>query len=403
MTKQERDDKNKYLQEHSSVANVSKYASEQNTRDISFKNNLNNEEIRRNVELDLNVPNVENISGSREGKTILNKTPEFFNRGQSQEPQNYENECNPINNNYNHNSYENKNISYENNHNSYENNHNSYENNHNSYNYDNNLSYDNSPFDNEVRFSRNKSLHNANIKQGISPGFFYQGDLYNHFSGEPEHEGYYNFQSQDIKSQPNNLFAQTFGHFNKKRSFSEADLNKSVRNSPFVNFRRTPQYPEEYYKSNTDDYYKTSRISDNCIDPRMFYKNISGGHIKNKENHSKPAFSYAQIITRALNGSKDGKLTLGEIYRWIEDNFEYYKYANPVWKNSIRHNLSLSKCFKKVPREPGTRGKGGKWQIDQEFIAQEEQRKKRKSFDSENLMNYHSYDLNPEDPRFYQL
>ncbi|ADM12621.1 Forkhead/HNF3 transcription factor [Encephalitozoon intestinalis ATCC 50506] len=93
---------------------------------------------------------------------------------------------------------------------------------------------------------------------------------------------------------------------------------------------------------------------------------------------AKPSLSYAQIITRAIRTSKTGKLTLSEIYKWIEDSFEYYRYANPVWKNSIRHNLSLNKCFKKVPRDPGTRGKGGKWMLDHEFLSKEEFKRRRR-------------------------
>nr|AGE94946.1 transcription factor forkhead domain containing protein [Encephalitozoon cuniculi] len=94
---------------------------------------------------------------------------------------------------------------------------------------------------------------------------------------------------------------------------------------------------------------------------------------------AKPTFSYAQIITQAIRTSSAGKLTLSEIYRWIEDSFEYYRHANPVWKNSIRHNLSLNKCFKKVPRDPGTRGKGGKWTLDYDFLAKEEFKRRRRA------------------------
>lgn len=136
------------------------------------------------------------------------------------------------------------------------------------------------------------------------------------------------------------------------------------------------------------------RTPDICIDPRSFYdcsEDVPEEAVKaeeapceNKQQaeyclQMKPTLSYAQIITQALKTSNTGKLTLSEIYTWIEDAFEYYRYANPVWKNSIRHNLSLNKCFKKVPRDPGTRGKGGRWTIDYDFLTKEESKKRRRT------------------------
>jgi hypothetical protein len=78
----------------------------------------------------------------------------------------------------------------------------------------------------------------------------------------------------------------------------------------------------------------------------------------------KPAESYAYLIFKALETSSTGKLTLSEIYAWIESNYPYYRTADPVWKNSIRHNLSLNQTFVKIPRPLNSKGKGGYWAID---------------------------------------
>ncbi|XP_037134143.1 forkhead box protein J1-B [Syngnathus acus] len=81
----------------------------------------------------------------------------------------------------------------------------------------------------------------------------------------------------------------------------------------------------------------------------------------------KPPYSYASLICMAMEASKQPKVTLSTIYNWITENFCYYRHAEPSWQNSIRHNLSLNKCFKKVPRQKDEPGKGGFWQIDPQY------------------------------------
>ncbi|XP_031454958.1 forkhead box protein J1 [Phasianus colchicus] len=83
--------------------------------------------------------------------------------------------------------------------------------------------------------------------------------------------------------------------------------------------------------------------------------------------HVKPPYSYATLICMAMEASKKTKITLSAIYKWITDNFCYFRHADPTWQNSIRHNLSLNKCFIKVPREKDEPGKGGFWKIDPQY------------------------------------
>ncbi|KAL8616855.1 hypothetical protein ACOMHN_041774 [Nucella lapillus] len=81
----------------------------------------------------------------------------------------------------------------------------------------------------------------------------------------------------------------------------------------------------------------------------------------------KPPYSYATLICMAMKEAKKHKITLFSIYKWITDNFMYYRMADPSWQNSIRHNLSLNKCFEKVPRRKDEPGKGGFWRINPEY------------------------------------
>ncbi|NXF89672.1 FXJ1B protein, partial [Eubucco bourcierii] len=83
--------------------------------------------------------------------------------------------------------------------------------------------------------------------------------------------------------------------------------------------------------------------------------------------HVKPPYSYANLICMAMEASNKTKITLSAIYKWITDNFCYFRHADPTWQNSIRHNLSLNKCFIKVPREKGEPGKGGFWKLDPQY------------------------------------
>uniref|UniRef100_A0AAY4EUF3 Fork-head domain-containing protein n=1 Tax=Denticeps clupeoides TaxID=299321 RepID=A0AAY4EUF3_9TELE len=74
----------------------------------------------------------------------------------------------------------------------------------------------------------------------------------------------------------------------------------------------------------------------------------------------RPPFTYATLIRQAIMDSNDMQLTLNEIYSWFTRTFAYFRRNAATWKNAVRHNLSLHKCFVRVENV-----KGAVWTVDE--------------------------------------
>ena len=50
-----------------------------------------------------------------------------------------------------------------------------------------------------------------------------------------------------------------------------------------------------------------------------------------EDANAKPPYSYAVLICLAMMDVKK-KITLDQIYKWIRDNFAYYRNSKPYWQ-----------------------------------------------------------------------
>ncbi|XP_058445515.1 forkhead box protein P1-B isoform X3 [Malaya genurostris] len=100
----------------------------------------------------------------------------------------------------------------------------------------------------------------------------------------------------------------------------------------------------------------------------MNYPDVQDDVHKNREfyrSHDvRPPFTYASLIRQSIIESPEKQLTLNEIYNWFQNTFCYFRRNAATWKNAIRTNLSLHKCFVRYEDDFGSF-----WMVDDhEFL-----------------------------------
>jgi hypothetical protein len=136
-----------------------------------------------------------------------------------------------------------------------------------------------------------------------------------------------------------------------------------------------------------------------CLGPDM---QLTLAHLMDPPPGERPTFALPVLAALAIHGSPKGRLTLSEIFQAIEHRFEWYarNRDNRSWKvrafapscpavraltwpvrplqNSVRHNLSLNKIFRQVPRPITEVGKGQYWKLDfSDGVGNKRERKRR--------------------------
>ncbi|CAH1772308.1 unnamed protein product [Owenia fusiformis] len=133
------------------------------------------------------------------------------------------------------------------------------------------------------------------------------------------------------------------------RTLSPSIDNLTASPNPSVEEISNPSSPESMISDNSDVYNMGKSIAKDGASKAV-----------------KPKNSYIGLIIEAILSKPDKRMILGEIYQYIQDNFEQYNNGERGWRNSVRYNLSLNGCFVKSGR--ANIGKGNYWSIHPECI-----------------------------------
>uniref|UniRef100_H2ZDW9 Fork-head domain-containing protein n=1 Tax=Ciona savignyi TaxID=51511 RepID=H2ZDW9_CIOSA len=101
---------------------------------------------------------------------------------------------------------------------------------------------------------------------------------------------------------------------------------------------------------------------------------------KKYRRYEKPPYSYVGLIALAIQNSTTKMLKLSDILSRISSMFPFFKGEYQGWRDSVRHNLSQNKCFKKVLPDPSRpHSKGNFWTVDISLIPTEKLKRQNTS------------------------
>ncbi len=93
-----------------------------------------------------------------------------------------------------------------------------------------------------------------------------------------------------------------------------------------------------------------------------FQTDVDKAKDKDDDNQARPGVSFSVLIMMAINESPHQRITLSGIYEFIMKRYPFFNESNKKsWQNSVRHNLSVNKCFARLAKGRSESGKGCYW------------------------------------------